>query len=153
MNVPASAPIEHLSAEIERLFPSFLEDPVDLAQCGGNAAYLLIGPDGRMVGRILGEDRARGLAYFGYAYRKVTQVARTGYHTGRFEELVYAGLLDEGKFGLNRPDFFGWEGGVPLLLADGSLLAAGFSGFRGTKDVEIVERAAAAVPGLSPRRY
>jgi hypothetical protein len=72
-------------------------------------------------------------------------VWRTGYYTGRFEELVYAGKLDEGTFGLQRPDLIGWEGGVPLLAADGRLIATAFSGFRGVKDVEILERAAKAI--------
>jgi glc operon protein GlcG len=152
MSTQPQAALASLCAEIERLLPSFLEDPVDLAQSGGNAAYLLIGPDGTMAGRILGPDRARGLCFFTYAFRKVSQVARTGYPTGRFEELVYAGQLDETQFGLNRPDFFGWEGGVALLLEDGSLVAAGFSGFRGVKDVEILEKAAAAVSGVRVRR-
>lgn len=50
-----------------------------------------------------------------------------------------------------RPDFIGWEGGVPLVAADGSVFAAAFSGFRGEKDTEIVVRAAATV-GLRPKR-
>ena len=69
--------------------------------------------------------------------------------TGRFEELVYAGKLDEGKFGVNRPDFIGWQGGVPLLTLEGKLIAAAFSGIRGINDIAIVERAAEAVPGLT----
>ena len=77
--------------------------------------------------------------------RKVLQVWRTGHYTGRFEELVYAGKLDESAFGVQRPDFIGWEGGVPLLAPDGRLVAAAFSGFRGVKDIEILERAAVAV--------
>jgi hypothetical protein len=40
----------------------------------------------------------------------------------------------------------------PLALADGSLLAAAFSGFRGVKDVEILTRAADAVLGLRIRQ-
>jgi hypothetical protein len=40
---------------------------------------------------------------------------------------------------------------VPLLTADGKLVASAFSGFRGIKDVEILERAAEAV-GLLRKR-
>jgi hypothetical protein len=65
---------------------------------------------------------------------------------------VFAGKLDESQFGLSRPDFIGWQGGVALETDDGTLVAAAFSGFRGEKDVEIVERAAAKVPGLRVRR-
>ena len=84
--------------------------------------------------------------------RKVIQVWSTGYATGRFEELVYGGQLDDSVFGINRPDFIGWPGGVPLLLPDGTLIAAAFSGFRGKKDVEIIERAAATIPGLRVKK-
>ncbi len=65
---------------------------------------------------------------------------------------MYAGKLDEGVFGVNRPDFIGWQGGVALEGADGSLLAAAFSGFRGIKDIEIIVRAAASVAGLRLRK-
>lgn len=142
-----------LATEIDRLFPLFLEDPVDLAQSGGNAAYCLLGPEGNLLGRVFGRDQTRGHWCLGIAQRKLLQVSRTGYPTGRFEELVYAGKLEEGRFGLNRPDFIGWEGGVPLFLEDGRLLAAAFSGFRGFNDVAIITRAAAAIPGLSLRSF
>src|ERR1035438_3570417 len=138
--------------EVARLFPSFLEDPLDSEHSQGTAAVAVIEPEGRIHGQILGNDKRRGRVSFGIAARKLIQVWCTGYATGHFEELVYAGKLDEGQFGVNRPDFIGWEGGVPLELADGKLLAAAFSGFRGVKDIEILVRAAAAVPGLKVRR-
>jgi len=150
-NLSTSA-IDLLIAEVIRLFPEFLQDPIDQAQSHGNAAVCAIGPDGRIVGHIFGTDKARGHGCFSIVTRKVIQVWRTTYATGRFEELVFSGKLDEGLFGVNRPDFIGWEGGVPLLQADGSLLAAAFSGFRGSKDVEIITRAAAVVPGLRVKR-
>lgn len=152
MTSASPSPAALLIEEIARLMPLFLQDPIDWEMCKGNAAVCVIAPDGRFHGQIFGDDKARGRWYFGIANRKVAQVWSTGYATGRFEELVYAGKLDEGKFGLNRPDFIGWQGGVPLCLADGALLAAAFSGFRGVNDVAIVERAAAAVPGLSVKR-
>jgi glc operon protein GlcG len=136
---------EQLIEEISRLFPSYLTDPVDLEMSKGNAATCVIDATGRFHGRIFGDDKARSRWCFGIANRKVIQVWSTGYATGRFEELVYSGELDDRLFGINRPDFIGWEGGVPLLQTDGSSVAAAFSGFRGIKDVEIVERAARAV--------
>jgi len=141
-----------LVAEVVRLFPIFLQDPVDWEMSKGNGAVVVIEPDGKIRGHICGEDRAKGRWCFGIANRKVIQVWSTGYATGRFEELVYAGQLDEGKFGVNRPDFIGWQGGVPLLMPDGRLMAAAFSGIRGVNDVAIIERAAAAVPGLAVKR-
>ena len=134
--------------EVTRLVPVFLEDAIDREKSAGNAAFCVIDPTGTVQGRIYGADQGRGRWCFGIATRKVSQVWITGYATGRFEELVYAGKLDEHPFGINRPDFIGWLGGVPLQTADGALVAAAFSGFRGEKDVEIVVRAAAAIAGL-----
>lgn len=144
-------PGKQLVDEIEKLIPLFLEDPIDREQSKGNAAVLVIEPSGRTHGRIFGTDRDKGRWCFGIASRKVIQVWRTGYATGEFEERVYAGKLDEGAFGVNRPDFIGWQGGVALEGADAALVAAAFSGFRGIKDIEIIVRAAAQVPGLRVR--
>jgi len=147
----ATAIADQLLEEIALLVPQYLEDPVDLQMSQGNAAATVLTPAGVLRGRIFGDDKGRSRWVFGIASRKVMQVWGTGYATGRFEELVYSGKLDEGRFGLNRPDFIGWLGGVPLLLDDGSVLAAAFSGFRGEKDVEIVERAALKL-GLGIKR-
>jgi glc operon protein GlcG len=148
---PAPASGARLIDEVERLFPEFLQDPIDREQSRGNAAVAVIEPGGRIHGRIFGDDPARGQWCLGIAHRKLAQVWRTGYATGHFEELVYAGRLDESKFGVNRPDFIGWEGGVPLEDASGRLFAAAFSGFRGIKDIQILSRAAPAA-GLRVRR-
>lgn len=148
----SSTAAEKLVTEIVRLFPEFLADPVDNEMCQGNAAVCVIDPAGRVHGHIFGGSRERGRWYFSIATRKVLQVWATGFATGRFEELVYSGKLDEGKFGLSRPDFIGWQGGVPLVDRDGQPLAAAFSGFRGTSDIAIIEKALAAVPDLSIKR-
>lgn len=139
---------ERLIARVAELFPAYASDPADTQWNKGNAAVVAIEPDGSFHGRIFGPDKALGQTCYQVAARKVMQVWRTGYHTGRFETLVYAGKLDEGAFGLQRPDLIGWEGGVPLATPDGRLVATAFSGFRGVKDVEILERAAPAA-GLS----
>lgn len=143
---------EKLVAEVIRLFPAFMEDPTDWEMSKGNAALVVIESGGSIRGQIFGGDSAKGQWCFGIANRKAIQVRRTGYHTGRFEELVYAGKLDEAKFGVSRPDFIGWQGGVPLLTPDGKLIAAAFSGIRGINDVAIVERAAGSVNGLTVKR-
>jgi len=151
--IDSTAIADQLVEEVAKLIPEFLQDPIDREMSkGGNAAFAVIDTTGAVRGRIFGNDRAKGRWSFGIVNRKAIQVWSTGYATGRFEELVYAGKLDDEPFGINRPDFIGWEGGVPLLLADGSLIAAAFSGFRGTKDVEMVERAAAKIPGLRVKR-
>jgi glc operon protein GlcG len=146
-------PGEQLVDEIEKLLPSFLKDPIDGEHSKGNGAVLVIDASGRAYGRIFGSDKDRGRWCFGIASRKVSQVWRTGFATGEFERLVYAGKLDEGPFGVNRPDFIGWQGGVPLEDQDGAFMAAAFSGFRGFKDVEIIEKAALAVPGLRVNKH
>ena len=152
MSTPSSPGIgERLIAEIARLVPEFLQDPVDRDMSHGNAAACVIDASGAVHGRIFGDEPSRGRWCFGIVNRKAIQVWSTGYSTGRFEELVYSGKLDEGRFGINRPDFIGWQGGVALELDDGTPLAAAFSGFRGEKDVEIVVRAAAAVGGIRVR--
>jgi hypothetical protein len=144
---------EQLVDEIAKLVPAFLQDPIDGEQSKGNAVVLVIDGEGRTFGRIFGTDRDKGRWCYGIASRKVAQVWRTGYATGEFEKLVYEGRLDEGSFGVNRPDFIGWQGGVPLEGPDRALIAAAFSGFRGIKDIEIIEKASASVPGLRVRRH
>lgn len=146
-------PAELLVEEIAKLVPLFLQDPIDSEHSKGNAVVLVIDGEGRTFGRVFGTDKDRGRWCLGIASRKVAQVWRTGFATGEFERLVYAGKLDEGVFGVNRPDFIGWQGGVPLEGPDGTLIAAAFSGFRGIKDVEIIEKASESVPGLRVRRH
>ena len=144
--------VEALVDEVSRLLPVFLADPIEKANSRGNAVVSVIGPDGFTCGRIFGDDAGKGRWCHGIASRKVIQVWRTGYATGLFESKIYAGELNESDFGVDRPDFIGWLGGVPLLTAEGWLIAAAFSGFRGEKDVEIIERAATAVSGLVVKR-
>jgi uncharacterized protein GlcG (DUF336 family) len=144
---------ERLVEEMAGLVPEFLRDPIDdKMSAGGNVACCVIDDTGRFHGRIFGTDKGKGRWCFGIVNRKAIQVWSTGYAIGRFEELVYAGKLDESAFGVSRPDLIGWSGGVPLLLENGSLVAAAFSGFRGEKDVEIVERAAAKIPGIKVKK-
>ena len=133
---------------VARLVPRFLTDPIEATMSGGNAAVCVIDDDGRVYGRVFGDNKGRGRVSFATASRKVAQVWVTGYATGRFEELVFTGKIDDKQFGIIRPEFIGWQGGVPLRFDDGSPLAAAFSGFRGEKDVEIIEQAASTVAGL-----
>lgn len=139
---------ERLVQEVVRLFPDYLADPTDRTMSGGNAAVCVIDPDGRVHGHIFGSDKGRGRWCFGIATRKVMQVWATGYATGKFEELVYGGTLNDAPFGINRPDFIGWQGGVPLVDEEGRPVAAAFSGFRGTSDISIVVKACESVAGL-----
>lgn len=142
---------ERLISNVIRLYPSYITDPLDVQWHHGNAAVLVLEPDGVLKGHVFGSDKELGQKCFQVAARKLLQVWRTGYHTGRFEELVYSGKLDEGAFGVQRPDFIGWQGGVPLIAPEGGLIASAFSGFRGIRDIEILERSAEAI-GLRVKR-
>jgi uncharacterized protein GlcG (DUF336 family) len=138
-------------AEVAKLFPSYVTDPLDTQWNHGNAAVVVIEPSGAFHGQIFGDNKDICQKCYQVGMRKVLQVWRTGHYTGKFEEMVYSGKLNENDFGLQRPDLIGWEGGVPFLTPDGKLVAAAFSGFRGAKDIEILERAATAV-GLRVKR-
>ncbi|MEO6001964.1 MAG: hypothetical protein ABIZ04_00595 [Opitutus sp.] len=143
---------QQLVDAVTLLVPNFLEDPIDREMSKGSAALAVIDASGRMHGQIFGGHSAKARWCFGIANRKVMQVWTTGYATGRFEELVFSGQLDDSPFGIERPDFIGWQGGVPLMTDDGALVAAAFSGFRGVKDIEIIVRAADSIAGLSVNR-
>jgi glc operon protein GlcG len=152
MNIPPADPCDRLTHEVKRLYPEYARDPEDIRWNKGNGVFLSLGPDGSLRGQVFGDDRAIQHTCHEIAVRKLLQVWRTGYHTGRFEELVFAGKLDEGQFGIAKPTFIGWEGGVPLVTPDGRRLAAAFSGFRGTSDIALIERAAVAAGlGTVPR--
>ena len=76
----------------------------------------------------------------------------TGLKTGEYEKLVFTGKIDEHQFGIIRPDFIGWEGGQPIAVDGQTRLSIGFSGFRGTSDLEIVQKAVADVVTDDPRQ-
>ena len=105
---------QQLVDAVTQLVPKYLEDPIDYEMSKGSAALAVIDASGRIHGQIYGGHSAKSRWYFGIANRKVLQVWSTGYATGRFEELVFAGQLDDAPFGIERPDFIGWQGGVPL---------------------------------------
>lgn len=142
--MPASYPAL-LIEKVIALYPEYLKEPLDRDRTAGNAAVFALGPDGAIHGHSFGDDQALRQKVYLIGSRKLLQVWRTGYPTGKFEELVYAGKMDETKFGLQRPDLIGWQGGIPLFAPDGAMIAAAFSGFRGVTDVAILQRAAAAV--------
>jgi hypothetical protein len=79
---------------------------------------------------------------------KASQVWITGMKTGDFEKAVFNNEIDEAQFGIRRPDFIGWEGGQPLTLKNGSVIAAAFSGFTSSTDIEIISRAVEALNRL-----
>jgi glc operon protein GlcG len=133
--------IEKIFAAIENRLPQYLANPDDLHIGNGNVAVCIIDPAGRVYGRMFGENKIKQREIYGVAWKKASQVWITGIATYQYEKMVYAGEIDPGPFGIMHPEFIGWEGGQPVVLPDGTRLAAGFSGMRGINDLEIVTKA------------
>ena len=142
-----AALIQTVVAAVEKRVPEYLAVEEDLKINDGNCALCIIDEAGGVHGKLFGTDKIRQRNSFRVAWTKASQVWITGLKTGEFEKLVYAGKLDEHKYGISRPDFIGWEGGQPIVLYKQTKLAVGFSGFRGTSDLEIVRKAVADVTG------
>ena len=137
--------IADLLAKIEELVPQYMNDPEDSSRANGSSAVCIIDDSGIVYGQIFGSDKILGRERFKNAWLKASQAWITGMKTGEYERLAFTGQVNERQFGIRRPDYIGWEGGQPLHLKTGEVLSAGFSGFRGTSDLEIVTK---AVDGL-----
>lgn len=137
--------IEEIIKEAEKLIPFYMQNEEDKRIANGNVSVCIIDPEGRIYGRMFGTNKIRARESFRVAWTKASQVHITGMKTGEFEKLAFNNEVDENKFGIERPDYIGWEGGQPITLADGTVLAVGFSGFRGVIDLEIIVRALAEV--------
>lgn len=133
--------IVSLIDKIESLIPSYMAIEEDRIKANGSVAVCIIDGEGNVYGRIFGDDKILGRERYRVAWTKASQVWITGIKTGEFEKLAFNNEIDEKKFGIRRPDYIGWEGGQPVTLADGTIISAGVSGFRGVSDLEIVSRA------------
>ena len=133
--------ITNIITAVEKLVPEYLVNEADRRLNDGNSALCLIEETGEVHGKMFGQDKIRLRQCFRTAWTKASQVWITGLKTGEFEKRVYSGQLDDRPFGIIRPDFIGWEGGQPIAVDDKIRLSAGYSGFRGTSDLEIVQRA------------
>ena len=129
--------LERVFESIEKQIPTYMEFEEDRVIAEGNVAVCIIDEDGQVYGRMYGSDPIRQRAFFRIAWIKASQVWITKKPTGKFEELVFAGKLDDTQFGIERPDFIGWEGGQ-LIQLGAKAFAVGFSGFRGVNDLQIV---------------
>jgi glc operon protein GlcG len=133
--------IECIVSGMGELIPQYNSNPDDLSISNGNVAVCIIDEDGVVSGKLFGNNNIRSRESFRVAWTKASQVWITGYKTGEYETLVYSRQIDENAYGISRPDLIGWEGGQPVTLKDGTRLSIGFSGFRGTSDLEIVVKA------------
>ena len=125
---------------LTELIPEYSANPLD-AFANGNIAICIQDENGNVNGKIWGDNKITGRQFFKNAWLKSSQVWITGMKTGEYERRLYNEEFNEEDFGINKPDLFGWEGGQPILLSDGTKLSIGFSGFRGVNDLEIVRRA------------
>ena len=133
--------ISQIISAVEELVPEYLGNEADRRLNDGNSALCIVDESGVIHGKMFGKDKIRQRQCFRVAWTKASQVWITGLKTGEFEQLVYSGKLDDSQFGIIRPDFIGWIGGQPIALDGQTRLSVGFSGFRGTSDLEIVQRA------------
>ncbi len=132
--------IEAIMTAAEKLIPAYVADPKD-AFSEGNVAICIIDEEGNVYGRLYGKDKIPTRRTFQIAWTKASQVWITGMKTVEFERKIFNGELNEKDFGIQPPDFIGWPGGQPVILKDGTRLSIGFSGFRGSSDLEIVQKA------------
>jgi len=127
---------------------SFLEVQDDFDIARGNLVFVAVDATGRVQGRYWGDDPVRQRESAMVAWSKVNQVKLTRTATGLYERLVYAGRKNWWEYGIPLPQFIGWEGGLPAVLADGTFVALALSGLRQDKDCELLSRAVADTEGI-----
>ncbi len=137
--------IEDIISAVDKILPSYLANSADYEKSIGNVALCIIDEFGRVHGKMYGTDKIKMRQAHLVAWKKASQVWITGIKTGEFEKLVFSGLLDEHTYGISKPDFIGWGGGQPITLYDGTKLSIGFSGMRGSTDLEIVSKAVSMI--------
>ena len=142
--------VDKLFDEIEKLIPLYMEIPEEKNISMGNLAVCIIDDSGTVYGKMFGADKPRLRRSYRIAWTKASQVYITGMKTGDYEKLAFNNEVDERKFGIERPDYIGWQGGQPIILKDGTILSVGFSGFRGIVDLEIIIRALDIVNEKNP---
>lgn len=137
--------VRRIIDEAEKMIPFYMENEADRRIANGNVSMCVIDDEGVIYGRMFGTNKIRARESYRIAWIKASQVHITRLKTGEFEKLALNNEIDENKYGIERPDWIGWEGGQLITLPDGTELAVGFSGFRGVVDLEIVVKALDAV--------
>lgn len=128
---------------IEKLIPQYMEELADKSISNGNVAACMIDDHGVVYGKMFGANKPRLRQSYKVAWTKASQVWLTGVRTGEYERMVFNKQVGENANGIEAPDLIGWEGGQPLTMKNGAQLSVGFSGFRGTTDIEIMVKALA----------
>ena len=144
MNTSQTLPlIDKLFDTLENLIPAYMKDLADQKVSNGNVAVCMIDESGMVYGKMFGTNNPRLRQSFKVAWTKASQVWLTGIKTGEYERMVFNNEVEENANGIENPDLIGWVGGQPLTLKNGVKLSAGFSGFRGSSDIDIVVKAIA----------
>jgi len=133
--------LQKLLISIEELVPVYMAIPEDFAKAKGVASVCIIDEEGQIYGKVFGTEKLRGRDSFKIAWTKASQVWITGFKTNEYEKMIFSDQIDYHTFGISLPDLIGYEGGQPVTLNDGTKLSVGFSGFRGSSDLEIVLKA------------
>ena len=136
--------VNKLFDAIEKLIPVYMEVPEDKNISNGNVAACIIDATGFVHGKMYGTNNARLRQSYGVAWKKASQVWLTGVKTGEYERMVFNKEVGENANGIDAPDLVGWEGGQPLMMKGGTPISVGFSGFRGSTDLEIMKLALVA---------
>lgn len=139
--------IQNIIAEVAKLVPIYGQNQDDWCKNDGNVSLCIIDSEGNVYGRMFGSDKIKMRETYRFAWMKASQVHITGIPTGEFERLAFNGQINEKEFGIARPDYIGYKGGLPVTLKSGEVLSIGFSGYRGITDIDIIEKAVAAVDG------
>ena len=144
-NITMQIMVNKVFSAIEIMIPEYMQIPEDKSISNGNLAACIIDEQGNVHGKMFGTDKPRLRQSYKVAWTKASQVWLTGVKTGEYEKMVFNKELSENANGIEAPDLIGWEGGQPMVLQNGTKLSVGFSGFRGTTDLEIMTKAIATV--------
>lgn len=137
--------LEKVFKEIESQLPTYRSSSEDWSISQGNVAMCVITEEGRVYGKLFGNDKLQQRTFYTMAWKKASQVWITGHATGDYEKIVFGGNMDPETSPIALPDLIGWVGGQPYTLKDGTRLSIGFSGFRGFNDIRIVREAFARI--------
>lgn len=133
--------IDKIFEEVSISVNQFKDSPEDWNISEGNVAMCVITKEGKIFGRLYGNDKLKQRQFYNVAWKKASQTWITGYKTGDYEKIVYGGDMDPEDSLISLPDLIGWAGGQPIMIDEYTELAIGFSGFRGVNDIKIVQDA------------
>lgn len=133
--------IEALFKTLEEDILNYQNSPDDWNISEGNVAICIITDEGRVYGKLFGNDKLKQRRFYNVAWQKASQVWITGHKTGEYEKIVFGGGMDPEDSLISLPELIGWIGGQPIKIDNETQIAIGFSGFKGVNDIGIVENA------------